>query len=221
MALRRSPVPELAGASVKKNTDGLKRWKVLKRQAFRLIGPTSFKTWLNRALTSKDVKLGDYTLILDRVFKQSLQAVGEDVRLSAEPVETKAELPVPVIDDRQCPETEADLLFDNIVAIHLGERRIGYAIFSLTKFVEGGCKDPFEVGSVAVPTFRKLQAAVCRHRGSQQPNQKAGQTYSKTLMQLRENVVGDVCNRIETLCERFRGDSHSRKFRRQLRDGRP
>ena len=203
--LRNGPVPELAGVPVKKNTGGLKQWKVLKRPAFRLIGPPSFKTWLDRALTSKEVKLGDYTLILDRVFEQSLHVVGEDVRLSAKPVETKAELAVPVIDDQPYPQTEPDLLFDNVVAIDLGERRIGYAIFSLTKFVESGCQDPFEVGSVAIPTFRKLQAAVRRHRGARQPNQKVGQTYSKALMQFRENVVGDVCNRIDTLCERFRG----------------
>ena len=67
-----------------------------------------------------------------------------------------------------------------------------------------------------------------RHRGSRQPNKKVGQTYSKALMQFRENVVGDVCNRIETLCERFRGfpilESSVGNFEtgsRQLRDGEP
>ena len=60
--LRNGPVPELAGVPVKKNADGLKLWKVLKKPAFRLIGPPSFKTWLDRALISKEVKLGDYTL---------------------------------------------------------------------------------------------------------------------------------------------------------------
>ena len=203
--LRRGPVPELAGLPVKKNAATLKRWKVLKRPAFRLIGPPSFKTWLDRALTSKAVKLGDYTLLLDRVFKQSLKLEGENVRLSAEPVKIRAELAVPVVDKRPYPETKGALLFDNIVAIDLGERRIGYAIFSLTKFVESGGQEPFAVGSVAIPAFRKLMTAVRRHRGSRQPNQKVGQTYSKALMQFRENVVGDVCNRIETLCERFRG----------------
>ena len=134
-----------------------------------------------------------------------MKVEGEQVRLSAEPVKMKAELAVPVVDKRSYPEPEGDVLFDHVVAIDLGERRIGYAIFSLTKFVESGCQDPFEVGSVAIPTFRKLQAAVRRHRGSRQPNQKVGQTYSKALMLFRENVVGDVCNRIDTLCERFRG----------------
>ena len=207
--LRRGTAPRLAGLPVKKNAAELKRWKVMKRPAFRLIGPPSFKTWLDRTLTDtvrdKDVKLGDYTLLLDRVFKQSLKLEGENVRLSAEPVKIKAELAVPVVDKRPYPETKGDLLFDNIVAIDLGERRIGYAIFSLTKFVKSGCQDPFEVGSVAIPTFRMLMTAVRRHRGSRQPNQKVGETYSKALMRFRENVVGDVCNRIETLCERFRG----------------
>ena len=207
--LRSGTAPQLAGLPVKKNATGLRQWRPLRRPAFRLVGPPSFKTWLDRTLTEtvkdKDVKLGDYTLLLDRVFKQSLKLEGENVRLSAEPVKIRAELAVPVVDKRPYPETKDTLLFDNVVAIDLGERRIGYAIFSLTTFVESGCQDPFEVGSVAIPTFRKLQAAVRRHRGSRQPNQKVGQTYSNALMQFRENVVGDVCNRIETLCERFRG----------------
>ncbi len=151
------------------------------------------------------MEMGEHTLILDRSFKQSVRLEGEKAHLSAEPSGIRADLAIPITDCRSYLQTEPDLLFDNVVAIDLGERRIGYAIFSLTKFVESGCQDPFEVGSVAIPTFRKLHAAVRRHRGSRQPNQKVGQTYSKALMQFRENVVGDVCNRIDTLCERFRG----------------
>ena len=202
--LRGGTAPALAGLPVKKNaTSGLKRWRATKKPAFRLIGPPSFKTWLDRALTDKNIKLGDYTLILDRVFTQSLQLEGEQIRLSAEPVQTRVELAIPVIDDR--PSPEAPSLFDHIVAIDLGERRIGYAVFSLRDFVEKNKRGPLEVGSVAIPAFRRLRAAVRRHRGSRQPNQKVGQTYSKALMRFRENVVGDICNRIETLCKRFGG----------------
>ena len=207
--LRHGTAPKLAGLPIKKNAAELKRWRVMKSPAFRLIGPPSFKTWLDRALTDtgrdKDIKLGDYTLLLDRYFKQSFRVTGEEVRLLSEPVKINAELAVPVIDKRPYPETNDNLLFDNIVAIDQGERRIGYAIFSLRNFVENNSQDPLEVGTVAIPAFRQLMAAVRRHRGSRQPNQKVGQTYSKALMRFRENVVGDVCNRIETLCERFRG----------------
>ena len=208
--LRGGTVPDQAGLSVKKDTTKknaatLSHWRTAKSSAFRLKGPPSFKTWLDRALTNSDMEMGEHTLILDRSFKQSVRLEGEKAHLSAEPSGIRADLAIPITDRRSYPQTEPDLLFDNVVAIDLGERRIGYAIFSLTKFVESGCQDPFEVGSVAIPTFRKLQAAVRRHRGARQPNQKVGQTYSKALMQFRENVVGDVCNRIDTLCERFRG----------------
>ena len=209
--LRCGEPPDRAGLPVKKNTSGLRRWRPLKRPAFRLAGPPSFKTWLDRALVSPEVKLGDYTLIMDREFKQSLRVEGGVVRLAAEPVKTKVEIAVPVIDLQPCPDVARDLLFDNVVAIDLGEKRIGYAVFSLADLLDDGVLDPVSgdggkpvIGTVAVPAFRRLMAAVRRHRGSHQPNQKIGQTYSKALMQFRENVVGDVCNRIDTLCERFR-----------------
>ena len=209
--LRHGEPSDRTGLPVKKNASGLKRWRSLKRPAFRLAGPPSFKTWLDRALVSREVKLGDYTLLLDREFKQSFRVEGETVRLTAEPVKTKAELAVPVIDLQPHPDEACDLLFDNVVAIDLGEKRIGYAVFSLVDLLDDGVLDPVSgdngkpvTGTVAVPAIRRLMAAVRRHRGSRQPNQKVGQTYSKALMQFRENVVGDVCNRIDTLCERFR-----------------
>jgi len=192
-----------AGLPLKKNRDGLKKWRRAKRPAFRLVGPPSFKTWLGRALTDSKVKLGDYTLILDRVFHQSARLEGEEIRLSATPVNLRAELAVPVIDHRPYPDAERGSIFDHIVAIDLGEKRIGFAVFSLAGLLDSGVVDPVETGTVAVPAFRRLMAAVGRHRGSRQPNQKVGQSYSKALMRFRENVIGDVCNRIDTLCERY------------------
>ena len=210
--LRHGGAPHRAGLPVKKNAAGLKHWRPLRRPAFRLVGPPSFKTWLDRALTDEDVKLGDYTLILDQVFEQSARVEGEEIRLTAEPTEIRAELAVPVVDHRPYPDKTNHLLFDNVVAIDLGEKRIGFATFSLPDLLEHGARDPAagadgkpEVGTVTVPAFRRLMAAVRRHRRSRQPNQKVGQTYSKALAQFRENVVGDVCNRIDTLCKRFNG----------------
>ena len=209
--LRHGETPDRAGLPVKKNATGLKGWRPLKRPAFRLVGPPSFKTWLDLAMTREDVKLGDYTLILDQHFEQSAAIEGEEMRLAAKPTNIRAEVAVPVIDNRPYPEQAGRLLFDNIVSIDLGEKRIGFAVFSLAEFLENDVRDPAvgddgkpAVGTVAVPAFRRLMAAVDRHRGSRQPNQKIGQAYSKALMRFRENVAGDVCNRIDTLCERFR-----------------
>ena len=195
---------DILGLPLKKNTDGLQRWRAVGNPAFRLAGPPSFKTWLDRTLTHEDIKLGDYTLLLDQFYKQSLRLEGDRVRLSANPSQLRVEAAFPIIDARPLEEQGIDLLFNHIVAIDLGERRVGYAVFSLEKFLKNGRQDPVEVGSVAIPAFRRLMAAVRRHRGARQPNQKVNQSYSKALQQFRENVVGDVCNRIDTLCERFR-----------------
>lgn len=209
--LRREDIPERAGLPVKKNRTGIKRWRPLKRPAFSLAGPPSFKTWLDLAMSREDVKLGDYTLIIDQKFKQSLRVKDGKILLAAEPLSIDADLAVPVVDLRPPSEEENSLLFDNIVAIDLGEKRIGFAVFSLVDLLEYGLLDPMTgdderpaVGTVAVPALRKLMGAVRRHRRSRQPNQKIGETYSRGLMRFRENVIGDVCNRIDTLCERFR-----------------
>lgn len=209
--LRRGDIPERAGFPVKQNRTGLKRWRPLKRPAFGLTGSPSFKTWLDRAMNRKDVKIGDYTLIIDQTFKQSLRVENGKILLTAEPLSIDADLAVPVVDLRPYAEREKSLLFDNIVAIDLGEKRIGFAVFSLVDLLENGVLDPVTgdderpaVGTVAVPALRKLMGAVRRHRRSRQPNQKIGETYSRGLMRFRENVIGDVCNRIDTLCERFR-----------------
>ncbi len=215
--LRQGETPERAGLPVKKNVGTKpKGWRPLKRPAFRLVGPPSFKTCLDRTLTDitpgeEEIKLGDYTLILDRVFEQSLSWQDGKMRISAKPVRINAELAIPAVDKNPYPNAANEMLFDNIVAIDQGEKRIGFAVFSLVDFIERDVQEPVvgvdgkpAVGTVAVPAFRRLMAAVNRHRGSRQPNQKVGQTFSKALMRFRENVIGDVCNRIDTLCERHR-----------------
>lgn len=202
--LRDRQPQDIRGLPLKKNTDGLQRWGAAGNPAFRLIGPPSFKTWIDRALTHEDIKLGDYTLLLDQFYEQSLRLEGDRVRLSANPSQLRVEAAFPIIDARPPEDQGIDLLFNHIVAIDLGERRVGYAVFSLEQFLKNGRPDPIEVGSIAIPAFRRLMAAVRRHRGARQPNQKVNQSYSKALQQFRENVVGDVCNRIDTLCERFR-----------------
>ena len=209
--LRRGETPKRAGLPVKKNRTGLKHFRPLKRPAFSLTGPPSFKTWLDRAMNREDVKIGDHTLIIDQAFKQSLRVEDGKILLTAEPMSIDADLAVPVVDLRPYAERENSLLFDNIVAIDLGEKRIGFAVFSLVDLLEDGVLDPVTgdderpaTGTVAVPALRKLMGAVRRHRRSRQPNQKIGETYSRGLMRFRENVIGDVCNRIDTLCERFR-----------------
>lgn len=187
--------PKRAGLPMKK------RFRELKHPAFRLIGPPSFKTWLDRALMSNEVKLGDYTLLISQHYRQELQMNGERIHIKPAQIEIRAEIAVPVIDKRPYQKNSSQILFDNFVAIDLGEKRIGYAVFSLKDLLEDGVINPKTTGTVAIKTFRKLMKKVDQHRGRHQPNQKVGQTYSRSLMQFRENAVGDVCNRIDTLCK--------------------
>jgi hypothetical protein len=94
-----------------------------------------------------------------------------------------------------------------LLAIDLGEKRIGYCIYDVQEYLRHGKAVPAKddagkqlYGSIAVPSVRKLMKAVKSHRKRGQPNQKVSQTYSTALLNFRENVIGDICNRIDTLC---------------------
>ncbi len=197
----------VSGLPVKKNITGLKRQK--KQTAFRMVGPSSFKSHLDSTLLSEEVKLGDFTLIFDQYYKQRVSYNGR-VKITFEPDRLHVEAAVPVIDKRVRPSTEEDALFDHLLAIDLGEKRVGYAVYDIKACLRTGDIKPLEdgdgkpiVGSVAVPSIRRLMKAVRSHRQQRQPNQKVNQTYSTALMNYRENVIGDVCNRIDTLMEKY------------------
>ena len=205
--------PKRAGLPIKtegKATGIGKRYRNLGDPAFRLIGPPSFKTCLDRALTNDEVKLGDYTLLISQHYKQTLRMNSERIHIDVKLTQTRAEIAVPVIDKRPYQKSSSQILFDNFVAIDLGEKRIGYAVFSLKDLLEDGVIDPKTnengkplTGTVAIPIFRKLMTRVRQHRGQHQPNQKIGLTYSRALEQFRENAVGDICRHIDTLCKDF------------------
>ena len=99
---------------------------------------------------------------------------------------------------------------DRLVAIDLGERGIGYAVFDIPKALEEECDDdplkirPLKTGTVAVSSIRALIRAVGRHRGRAQPMQKVRDAHSRALEKRRKNVIGDVCHEIDSLCAQWR-----------------
>ncbi len=197
----------VTGLPVEKNITKLKR--LTNRTAFRMVGASSFKTHLDSVLLSDKIKLGDFTIIIDQHYRQSV-TYGGKVKISYEPERLQVEAAVPVVDTRDRTVPEPDTLFDHIVAIDLGERSVGFAVFDIKSCLRTGEVKPIHdnngnpvVGTVAVPSIRRLMKAVRSHRRRRQPNQKVNQTYSTALQNYRENVIGDVCNRIDTLMERY------------------
>lgn len=206
-----SGVPKYKGVRMTKDGKQLSK-TLIECPTLRLRGPSSFKNRLDFALLEK-MSVKEATLIIDCSYRQCFSWTNGRLSLEIAPENPRLELAMPITDkSHQQDEME---LFDRILAIDLGEKRIGYAVFDIKKCLENlkkgkklhelqpaqDSKGPI-AGTVAIRSIRRLMAKVRIHRRRQQPKQKMQQTYSKALEKYRENVIGDVCNRIDTLCYR-------------------
>ena len=102
------------------------------------------------------------------------------------------------------PVRRGDAFYEHLVSVDLGERGIGYAVFSVRRWLENGDDSPLESGVIPIPSIRALIRAVRRHRGIAQPGQKLRDSHSRALEKRRENVIGDVCGKIDSLCAKWR-----------------
>ena len=206
-----SGAPKYKGVRMTKDGRQLSK-TLIEHPALRLRGPSSFKNRLDFALLEK-MSVNEATLIIDRSYRQCFSWTNGQLSLKITPENPRLELAVPITDEfHQQDETK---LFDHILAIDLGEKRIGYAVFDIKKCLENlkkgkklpelqpaqDSKGPI-VGTVAIRSIRRLMVKVRVHRRRHQLKQKIQQTHTKALEKYRENVVGDVCNRIDTLCYR-------------------
>tara|TARA_Y100000588_G_scaffold80227_1_gene84138 strand:- start:1378 stop:5154 length:3777 start_codon:yes stop_codon:yes gene_type:complete len=179
--------------------------------AFRAIGPSSFKSKIDAGLLPQDVKYGDMTLIFDQHYQQSISFANGTFSIQYQPTSLQVKAAIPVVDKRPRDTRNNSHLYDRIVAIDLGERKIGYAIFDLKQVLKSEQLEPMRedgkplIGSISIRSIRGLMKAVQTHRNRRQPNYRIDQTYSKALMHYRESVIGDVCNAIDTLCARYGG----------------
>lgn len=168
----------------------------VKKQACRLIGGTAFKGWLDRQLTDNKVTHGDYTLIIEQHFTQKLewQAGKPVVSVSKDRLELSVALPITQEADEQAFD-----ITETYIGIDLGEAGIGYAVVSAYDH------ELIEYGEIPIPSTKALIRAVKQHRKLAQPRQKFAQKFDTSLMELRENVVGDTTHVINSLMHKFKG----------------
>jgi hypothetical protein len=192
---------EIAGIGVSK--DGLS--KVSKnRRGLRMIGASSYKNEVIKVLKGEQ-EIGDITLLVERVFKQDVK-MQENGDFSMTITEAPSEwwIVTPVIQPLSFKETEKPAWMDRIVAIDLGERGIGYAVYDLKtgKVLEDEQKRPIS-GTKTILSLRQLIRTVDKYKNNAQKRQKFTQKFDTRLMGYRKNVVGDVCHVINDLCARF------------------
>ena len=202
----RAELEEVLGRAMKGKTSQLQS-NLRPSRSLRLSGPSSMLSKLDRTLVDPSIKLGDAILLFDQSFGQSLSFDKGRPKLEIAPQKLKVEAAIPFVDSSTSESSQP--IWDRIVAIDLGEHSIAYAVFDIPSYLETGELVPIledgedVVGTVSVPSIRRLMKAVRAHRTQGQPNQKMRDRYSRLLEQRRENVVGDVCNRIENLMHRY------------------
>lgn len=173
------------------------------KQLCRLQGNTTFKGWLDKQLTDSLVTIGDYTLIIEQHYKQTITQDNDGNLVPEITTDSskysnglKLEVALPI---SQEPCTEKIDFSQTYIGIDLGEAGIGYAVV---------CSKNHEIidkGEIAIRSVRNLIRAVKYHRKQKQPKQKFTQRFDTSLMKLRENVVGDISHVIDSLMAHYKG----------------
>ena len=163
----------------------------------RLAGPSRFKGWLDKALIRSDkvVSFGDTSLIIEEEYKQTDGKTHYDkTRLQAATVFNVAMK----AGDFQFP-------YGRFIAIDLGERGIGYAVFDVPKekeYINKENIEPIDFGHVAVPILRHLMKRVDNYRSRKQPRQRFQSNLNTSLQQMREATIGELAGIIDAWIEK-------------------
>jgi len=176
----------------------------------RLIGPSSYLMQISHMLTGK-TEAKEWMLILDWTYRSSLAFVEGAPKILAEQDGCLSRVAIP-IEHKTIPNESVEL-FENVVAIDLGERQVGYAVFSvrdaltatrINPLVDPRTKLPAN-GAIRISGVNNLINAVRVHRDGQASNSKLKQNYDRGLEMMRDSVGSEIVQRIEALCARFNG----------------
>lgn len=164
---------------------------------FRLIGPAPFKSLLDDCFFNPlDKDLRECMLIVDQEISQKVEA--QKVETSLESCTYSIAVPIRY----HLEEPKVSNQFENVLAIDQGEAGLAYAVFSLKSIGEAETK-PIAVGTIRIPSIRRLIHSVSTYRKKKQRLQNFKQNYDSTAFIMRENVTGDVCAKIVGLMKEF------------------
>ena len=181
--------PPVESVSVSKNGLGNKLQSV---PAARLVGAPAYKGVLDTRLANpNEVEIGDVAILFDQHFSQTcLRQPDGQMVISCSPTEAFINLALPV---KEFKLASAVPSFTRYVAIDLGERGLGYAVF------DAATNALVDKGRVAVRSMHRLvQDDRIGKRAASSIN-KFRAAYDRAEERRRENVVGDFCNAINRL----------------------
>lgn len=182
--------------------------KKIRGQSFgRVAAPSSYRGILLDAMlhSSDDIKLSQPSYIIEGMVKQSVAfefddqglVCGIQVNLSEPKWTTFVSQPISE-HPRHAAKGEALNFFDRCVAIDLGERGIGYAVYDVRT------KEKIAEGYDRLPTLAKLPSLVKSGSKSRNPKQSYKQVFSTRMMQMRDNAIGELKHHINSLMAHYK-----------------
>ena len=171
------------------------------RDYVRLAGPSRYKGWLDKALlpdAQQRTAFGDTSLIIEEEYQQSLQDGG----LRADYRKTRLQAAV-VCKSPAIKRRDRFPYASRFIAIDLGERGIGYAVFDAPDSNNAAEVAPQTIGHVAVPVLRHLIKRVDHHRRRKQPRQRFQSNLNTSLQQMREAAIGELAGVLDGLMHHY------------------
>jgi hypothetical protein len=167
----------------------------------RLIGPSNFKTRLDRLMLEPEkYVLGDITLLVDQGVSQKMDEKAT-VHLDYEEPILSVALPIKEIFQNENKERTA-FPFKRIIAIDQGEAGLAFAVFDLSE--AGNARAiPVATGTVSIPSIRSLIRSVRKFRKFGQSTSRFNERFDSTMFNVRKNVTGDITHVIIGLMKRF------------------
>lgn len=166
----------------------------------RLAGPSRYKGWLDKALLDdgrQKVTFGDTSLVAEEEYAQFF----DNGVMRAKYLKTR--LQAAVVFNVSHNGDRADAFpWNKFIAIDLGERGIGWAVFTAPDAKTKDQIDPDETGHVAVPALRHLIRRVDHHRRKKQPAQRFQSNSNLSLQHMREAAVGELAGVIDALMDK-------------------
>lgn len=173
--------------------------QIRNRVGVRLIGGQAYKTVLDRHLTN-EAEVGDITVVFELQYAQNLTLDSNgQISVTASHQDTRAVLSVPVTETRKLRPADAEVFFNRVVAIDLGETGIGYAVF------DARTKEMVDKGFHRIPSIKRMMRRTRHYQDRPNIRQKFQSLFNINMAEVRENVVGDVCHQINRLCAYYKG----------------
>ena len=177
---------QLQGRAIEKGKVGKPR----KLKGYRLIGAPSYKSVLDKSLIGL-ADIGRASVVVEIPYTQSID---EHFHVAVAITTPRITLFLPVKERITATQKDETMLFDRYVAIDLGERGLGFAVY------DAKTHKLIESGHVNVRDITNLVRRTQHYENRPNERQKFQAKFNVNLSELRENTVGAVCHQINRLC---------------------